>query len=130
MDHIQSIMDQVIPNRKQGVPETGQPPHWRAESALCDLASRLKRARKRRGWSQAHTAQLLQIGLVTYGRMERGDSGIAIGTWMSVFALLGRLDEVRNLLLYDRDSQGAALEQSLRAHRKSKQSLEDLADRL
>ena len=121
----------IVPNKnlQRAEPVHGQ--SRRMESSLLSLAERLKRARKRRGWSQDETARLLQVSIVTYRKMEKADPGTAIGTWVAVLSLLGMLGDLDNLLLYDRDYQGVTLEQSLRARRRSRGvSPDDLADRL
>ncbi|MDR7927614.1 helix-turn-helix transcriptional regulator [Acidithiobacillus thiooxidans] len=118
-------------NKKLQRTEPAHGPSRRAESSLRSLAERLKRARKRRGWSQIEMARLLQVSIVTYRKMEKADPGTAIGTWVAVLSLLGMLGDLDNLLLYDRDYQGAALEQSLRTRRRSRSvSPDDLADSL
>jgi len=121
----------TLPNKKLQRTEPAHGPSRRMESSLRSLAERLKRARKRRGWSQIEMARLLQVSIVTYRKMEKADPGTAIGTWVAVLSLLGMLGDLDNLLLYDRDYQGAALEQSLRNRRRSRGvSPSDLADRL
>ncbi|MBU2761214.1 helix-turn-helix domain-containing protein [Acidithiobacillus sp. RW2] len=120
-----------MPNKNLQRAESVQGQSRRMESSLLSLAERLKRARKRRGWSQDETARLLQVSIVTYRKMEKADPGTAIGTWVAVLSLLGMLGDLDNLLLYDRDYQGATLEQSLRTRRRSRGvSPDDLADRL
>jgi transcriptional regulator with XRE-family HTH domain len=121
----------ILPNKKLQRTEPAHGPSRRMESSLRSLAERLKRARKRRGWSQIEMARLLQVSIVTYRKMEKADPGTAIGTWVAVLSLLGMLGDLDNLLLYDRDYQGAALEQSLHTRRRSRSvSPDDLADSL
>ncbi|MBU2840197.1 helix-turn-helix domain-containing protein [Acidithiobacillus thiooxidans] len=121
----------ILPNKKLQRTEPAHGQSRRMESSLRSLAERLKRARKRRGWSQIEMARLLQVSIVTYRKMEKADPGTAIGTWVAVLSLLGMLGDLDNLLLYDRDYQGATLEQSLRTRRRSRGvSPDDLADSL
>lgn len=97
---------------------------------LARLASRLRQARRRRGWSQEKMAGLLSVGLNTYRRMERGSPSVAVGSWVQTFFVLGTLPELDGLLLYDNDRLGAALSQRKRDRRMGKPTINDLADSL
>ena len=102
-----------------------------AEQPLIRLAGRLETARKRRRWTQQKMADLLGIGLNTYRRMESGSPGVSIGSWLHAFYLLGTLEEVDGLLLWDNDRLGAALARQKKAATRGKaESLDDIADRL
>jgi DNA-binding XRE family transcriptional regulator len=71
----------ILPNKNLQRTESVHGQTGRMESSLQSLAERLKRARKRRGWSQIEMARLLQVSIVTYRKMEKADPGTAIGTW-------------------------------------------------
>jgi len=102
-----------------------------AEQSLIRLAGRLENARKRRRWTQQKMADLLGIGLNTYRRMESGSPGVSIGSWLHALYLMGTLEEVDGLLLWDNDRLGAALARQKKAATRGKaESLDDIADRL
>ena len=94
------------------------------------LASRLRQARRRRGWSQEKIAGLLSVGLNTYRRMEQGSPSVAVGVWIQAFFVLGTIRELDGLLLYDNDRLGVALSQQKRDRRMGKLTIDDLADSL
>lgn len=101
-----------------------------AAEALLRLASRLRQARRRRGWSQEKMAHLLSVGLNTYRRMEQGSPSVAVGFWSQAFFVLGILKELDGLLLYDNDRLGAALSQRKRDRRMGETTIDDLAENL
>lgn len=101
-----------------------------ATETLTRLAARLRQARRRRGWSQEKMAHLISAGLNTYRRMEQGSPSVAVGFWLQAFLVLGTLQELNGLLLYDNDRLGAALSQRKQDRRMGKITIEDLAETL
>ena len=101
---------------------------------LHGLAGRLRVARRRRRWTQQKMATLMGVGLNTYRRMEQGCPEVAMGTWLRVFEVLGMLREFDEILLYDHDQIGAAMQRHhqdvKRDHRMGKLSIEELAERI
>lgn len=64
--------------------------------AVRRLGTALKHARVRRRLTQAQLASRAGIGVATVQRMERGDPGLGLGSFLEVLAVLERnwLDEV------------------------------------
>ena len=79
-------------------------------------------------------ATLMGVGLNTYRRLEQGRPEVAVGIWLRIFEVLGMLREIDELLLYDHDRIGAAMQRhhqdEKRDRRKGIPSLEELAERL
>ena len=103
----------------------------RPQAAIRQLGERLKAARKRRKWSQEHTASLLGLGVVAYRKMEQGSPGTSVGAWAAALELMGMITDMNYPLRYDEDRLGKAIEDSLRAKRKHRtRNLNDLAESL
>lgn len=74
-----------------------------ARDAVEVLASQLREARTRLGWTQAETAEQLRVSLGTYAAIERGAGGTSIAHVFNAAELLGvslfasSPDEVRSL---------------------------------
>jgi transcriptional regulator with XRE-family HTH domain len=80
-----------------------------SEEQLQRLASFLRIARKRRGWTQQSVANRLQISLDTVKRAERGEPGIKIGTLLTFLALYQRLNVFADVIDPDQDRIGISL---------------------
>jgi transcriptional regulator with XRE-family HTH domain len=62
------------------------------------LGSRLKAQRLQRNETQKLFAARIGVSVPTLGKMERGDSSVAMGHWVSALRVLGREDDLRYLL--------------------------------
>ena len=80
-----------------------------SEEQLQKLASFLRIARKRRGWTQQSVANRLQISLDTVKRAERGEPGIKTATLLMFLALYQRLDSFAEVIDPDQDRIGISL---------------------
>lgn len=63
---------------------------------LIRLGEQLRLARKRQGVSAVAAAEAAGISRVTLHRIERGEPGVAVGTWMAVAGALGLGMELRD----------------------------------
>ena len=77
--------------------------------ALKKLGADLALARRRRRLTQESMAERLRISEATVRRMERGDTGISIGTLAQAFYVLGELDKITQLLDTASDDIGLSL---------------------
>jgi len=77
--------------------------------ALKKLGADLALARRRRRFTQESMAERLGISEATVRRMERGDTGISIGTLAQAFYVLGELDKITQLLDTASDDIGLSL---------------------
>ncbi|MGU7784266.1 helix-turn-helix transcriptional regulator [Burkholderia sp. PU8-34] len=77
--------------------------------ALKKLGTDLALARRRRHLTQESMAERLRISEATVRRMERGDTGISIGTIAQAFFVLGELDKITRLLDTASDDIGLSL---------------------
>lgn len=84
---------------------------------LDELGQRVRIARVRRRLSTEDLAQACGIGRRTLYRIENGDSGIAMGTFLSVLWKLGLLDTIRGVANPDTDDHGKILEAASRPQR-------------
>ena len=80
-----------------------------SEEQLQSLASFLRIARKRRGWTQQSVANRLQISLDTVKRAERGEPGIKTATLLMFLALYQRLESFADVIDPDQDHIGISL---------------------
>ncbi len=67
-------------------------------AALVSLGERLKRRRLQAGEPQARTAARLGVSLPTYRKLEKGNPGTPIGTWIRALRLYGSLEPLDALL--------------------------------
>jgi transcriptional regulator with XRE-family HTH domain len=82
---------------------------------LSDLAERLKLARRRRKLSSAVVAQRAGISRTSLHKVETGDPGATLGTYLRVLAVLGLEGDISALAAEDkvgRKLQDLALEPS------------------
>lgn len=81
------------------------------KSALRKLGSDIRDARLRRRIPAAIMAQRAFISRTTLVKVEKGDSGVGIGTYAAVLFALGMLDRLREIAGARTDEVGLALEE-------------------
>lgn len=81
------------------------------KSVLRKLGSDIRDARLRRRIPAAVMAQRAFISRTTLLKVEKGDPGVAIGTYAAVLFALGMLDRLRDLASAKTDEIGLALEE-------------------
>jgi transcriptional regulator with XRE-family HTH domain len=69
---------------------------------LSDLGERLKLARKRRKLSNAVVAQRAGVSRTSVYKVEAGDAGATLGTYLRVLAVLGLEGDVNSLAADDK----------------------------
>lgn len=84
---------------------------------LDELGQRVRTARLRRRMGTEDLAQACGIGRRTLYRIESGEPGIALGTFMSVLWKLGLLDTISGVANPDTDEHGKILEAASRPQR-------------
>lgn len=84
---------------------------------LEELGRRVRTARVRRRISTEDLAQACGIGRRTLYRIETGDPGVALGTFLGVLWKLGLLDTVYGVANPDTDDHGKILEAAARPQR-------------
>ena len=94
-------------------------------TCLADLGLRVKTARVRRGLSTADFAQACGIGRRSLYRIETGEPGVALGTFLSVLWKLGLLESVQGVANPDDDEHGKILEAARRPERVRSQVAQD-----
>lgn len=77
--------------------------------ALKKLGADMALARRRRHLTQESMAERLRISEATVRRIERGDTGVSIGTIAQAFFVLGELDKIARLLDTASDDIGLSL---------------------
>lgn len=92
---------------------------------LEDLGQRVKTARVRRGLSTEDFAQECGIGRRSLYRIETGEPGVALGTFLSVLWKLGLLESVQGVAHPDDDEHGKILEAARRPERVRSQAAQD-----
>ena len=98
-------------------------------SALQELGAAIRVARIRRRQSAQDFASRLGVTLPTLRKLERGDPGVAVATFVSALWLIGLLDRLRDLARPESDVLGNILETSRLPQRVRKSRHDDL-DRL
>lgn len=81
------------------------------------LGERIRIARVRRGMGTQELAQECGIGRRSLYRIETGDAGVALGTYLTVLWKLGLLDTVQGVAHPDEDEHGKILEAARRPTR-------------
>ena len=81
------------------------------ESALRKLGADIRDARRRRRIPVAVMAQRAFISRTTLVKVEKGYTGVAIGTYAAVLFALGMIDKLRELASARSDDVGLALEE-------------------
>src|SRR2546421_12802643 len=79
-------------------------------AALPQLGAAIRVARLRRRQSAADFASRLGVTLPTLRKLERGDPGVALATFVTALWLLGLLDRLRDLAKPESDVLGNMLE--------------------
>lgn len=99
------------------------------QSALPELGKAIRVARIRRRQSAQDFASRLGVTLPTLRKLERGDPGVAVATFVSALWLIGLLDRLRDLAKPESDVMGNILETS-RLPQRVRKSVHDELDRL
>ena len=76
------------------------------QSALPELGAAIRVARIRRRQSAQDFASRLGVTLPTLRKLERGDPGVAVATFVSALWLIGLLDRLRDLARPESDVLG------------------------
>jgi transcriptional regulator with XRE-family HTH domain len=97
-------------------------------SALSELGAAIRVARLRRRRSAQDFASRLGVTLPTLRKLERGEPGVAVATFVSALWLIGLLDRLRDLAKPESDVLGNMIE-STRLPRRVRKSDDEL-DRL
>ncbi|MCL4672453.1 MAG: helix-turn-helix domain-containing protein [Sphingomonadaceae bacterium] len=82
----------------------------KSRSALKQLGNDLRSARLRRGISVADLAVRAGTSASTITRLEKGDSGVGIGTLSDVLVVFGLIDRLADLIDARKDELGMALD--------------------
>src|SRR5712691_6485330 len=98
------------------------------QSALLEFGSAIRVARIRRRQTVQDFASRLGVTLPTLRKIERGDPGVALATFVTALWLIGLLDRFRDLAKPESDVLGNRLEVS-RLPRRVRRSTDDELDR-
>ena len=79
--------------------------------ALRKLGHDLSVARRTRRWTQQDLAQRMDTSVSTVRRMEDGNPGTALHTFLRALHVLGRLEDMVRIMALDQDTLGLALTQ-------------------
>ncbi len=79
--------------------------------ALRKLGNDLSVARRTRRWTQQDLAQRMDTSVSTVRRMEDGNPGTALHTFLRALHVLGRLEDMVRIMALDQDTLGLALTQ-------------------
>ncbi|WP_323370904.1 helix-turn-helix domain-containing protein [Alloalcanivorax profundimaris] len=79
--------------------------------ALRQLGHDLSVARRTRRWTQQDLAQRMDTSVSTVRRMEDGNPGTALHTFLRALHVLGRLEDMVRIMALDQDALGLALTQ-------------------
>ncbi|MBD3729257.1 MAG: helix-turn-helix domain-containing protein [Sphingomonadales bacterium] len=82
----------------------------KSRSALKQLGNDLRSARLRRGISVADLAVRAGTSASTITRLEKGDSGVGIGTLSDVLVVFGLIERLADLIDARKDELGMALD--------------------
>lgn len=77
--------------------------------ALSKLGHDLSVARRTRRWTQQGLAQRMDTSVSTVRRMEDGNPGTALHTFLRALHVLGRLDDMVKVMALDQDALGLEL---------------------
>ena len=109
---------------------TGKPrPPEEVVAALADIGQGVRLARLRRRQTARELADRVGISLRTLQKLERGDPGVALGTFATALWVLDPLQPVREAVSPQSDRVAAALEAS-RVPKRARRRREDDLDRL
>ncbi|MEZ6049660.1 MAG: hypothetical protein R3C11_29585 [Planctomycetaceae bacterium] len=82
-----------------------------AQRAMRKLGRDIAAARRRRRIPVAVMAQRASISRMTLNRVEKGEPGVAMGTYVTVLFVLGMVDRIGQLVDVREDEVGLALEE-------------------
>lgn len=90
---------------------------------LVDLGQRLKKARLERNDPQKEFACRIGVSIPTLYKMEQGHPSISIGVWVKALSILGKLEELEQLIapspsLFERYEAEQKVKQRRRVSRK------------
>jgi transcriptional regulator with XRE-family HTH domain len=94
-----------------------EPMPYEVQSTLDGLGQRVKTARVRRGLSTEQFARACGIGRRSLYRIETGEPGVALGTFLLVLWTLGLLESAQGIAHPDQDEHGKILEAARRPER-------------
>src|SRR5436190_24290083 len=97
-------------------------------SVLVELGGAIRVARIRRRHTAQDFASRLGVTLPTLRKLERGDPGVALATFVSALWLIGLLDRLRDLARPENDVLGNMLETSRLPQRIRKPVHDDIDD--
>jgi DNA-binding XRE family transcriptional regulator len=80
------------------------------KNALRKVGSDIRDARRRRRIPAAVMAERAYISRTTLVKLEKGDSGVAMGTYSTVLFVLGMIDKLRELASARSDETGLLLD--------------------
>jgi|SRR5665213_2861977 len=80
------------------------------KSTLRTLGSDIRDARRRRRIPAAVMAERAFISRTTLVKLERGDPGVAMGTYAAVLFVLGMIDKLRDITTAGSDETGLLLD--------------------
>ncbi len=80
----------------------------RVERALKKLGADIRDARKRRRITVALMAERVGVTRVTLSRLEKGDPKVGMGHYAMALYVLGKIDELENII--DRTTDGLGLD--------------------
>ena len=80
--------------------------------ALRQLGHDLSVARRTRRWTQEDLAQRMDTSVSTVRRMEDGNPGTALHTFLRALHVLGRLEDMVRIMALDQDTLGLELTRS------------------
>jgi hypothetical protein len=80
------------------------------ETALVQIGKSVRVARLRRRQSAADLASRMHVSLPTLRRLERGDSGVSLGAYLTAMWIFGLLDQISDAASPGADRLAAALE--------------------
>ena len=94
-----------------------EPTPYEVKSFLDGLGRRVRTARVRRGLSTEEFARACGIARRSLYRIETGEPGVALGTFLSVLWTLGLLESAQGIAHPDDDEHGKILEAARRPKR-------------
>jgi len=83
---------------------------YEVEAQLTVLGDRVRTARLRRRWSTEELATRAGVERRTISRLEKGDSGVGLGLFLTVIWILGLWDTISGVASPDLDEVGQFLE--------------------
>ncbi|WP_205655573.1 helix-turn-helix domain-containing protein [Alcanivorax sp. 24] len=100
----------MTPSAPKGSNNSTAMPHP-VTRALRQLGHDLSVARRTRRWTQQNLAQRMDTSVSTVRRMEDGNPGTALHTFLRALHVLGRLEDMVRIMALDQDTLGLELTQ-------------------